>query len=110
MSLYAAPTLTLRNVLNAIREVTEWRLLGDQLNINAAKIRQIEIDNRGQVADCRRELIQYWLQSDQSCSWERLVDALRTIGIREYEVLTEQIRTTYCPWYQGQLAWPNIRT
>ena len=108
--MYADPTFTFKNVLNAIKDVVDWKSLGVQLGISAAKIKQIDVDNRGLVVDCTRDLVQYWLQSDLSCSWERLVDALRTTGINEYGVLAEQIRTTYCPWYQGQLAWPNIRT
>ena len=101
MSLYAGPTLTLINVLNAIKEVVDWKSLGIQLNISAAKINEIDVNNRGQVAESRRALVQHWLESDVASSWERLIDALRTIG---QSVLAEQIRTTYCPTYQGELA------
>ena len=101
MPLYADPTLTHKNVLNALKDVVEWKLLGDQLNISASKIKEIDVDNRGQVADCRRALVQYWLESDVSCSWKKLTDALKSIG---KSVLAEEIIRTYCPMYQGQLA------
>ena len=97
MSLYADPTFTHKNVVNALKDVVEWKLLGDELNISAPKIKEIDIDNRGQVAECRRALVQYWLESDVSCSWKKLIDALKSI---DKSVLAEKIRT----YYQGQLA------
>ena len=101
MSLYADPTFTLRNVLNALKDVMDWKSLGDQLNINAPKINEIEVNNQRQVADCRRDLVQFWLESDVSCSWKKLIDTLKAI---DQSVLAEEIRTTYCPTYQGKLA------
>ena len=101
MSLYADPTFTLRNVLNALKDVVDWKSLGIQLNITGPKINEIDVNNRGQVPDCRFALVQYWLQSDVSCSWKRLIDALKAI---DYSVLAEEIRITYCPTYQGELA------
>ena len=101
MSLYADPTFTHKNVLKAIKDVVDWKSLGVQLDISAPKIMEIDVNNRGQVADCRRDLVQFWLQSDVSCSWERLIDALKSIN---QSVLAEEIRITYCPTYQGQLA------
>ena len=101
MSLYADPTFTHKNVVNALKDVVEWNLLGDQLDISASKIKEIDINNRGQVADCRRALVQYWLESDVSCSWKKLIDALKSI---DKSVLAEKIIRKYCPMYQGQLA------
>ena len=102
--MYADPTFTFKNVLNALKDVVNWKSLGDQLNISAAKINEIDANNRGQVAECRRALVQYWLESDLSSSWERLIGALKSIGIKECVVLAEEIRTIYCPMYQGKLA------
>ena len=101
MYLYTDPTLTHKNVLKAIKDVVEWKSLGVQLDISAPKINEIDVNNRGQVPDCRFALVQYWLQSDVSCSWKRLIDALKAI---DYSVLAEEIRITYCPTYQGELA------
>ena len=101
MPLYADPTLTHKNVLNALKDVVEWKSLGDQLNISAPKIKEIDVDNRGQVADCRRALVQYWLESDVSCSWKKLTDALKSI---DKSILAEETIRTYCSMYQGQLA------
>ena len=103
MSLYADPTFTHKNVVNALKDVVEWKSLGVQLHISASKIKEIDVNNRGQVAECRRVLLQYWLESDVSCSWKKLIAALKSIG---KSVLAEEIIRTYCPMYhyQGQLA------
>ena len=94
------PTLTHKNVLSALKDVVEWKSLGVQLDISAPKIDEIDVNNRGQVAECRYALVKFWFESDVSCSWKQLIDALKSIG---KSVLAEEIRTTYCPMYQGQL-------
>ena len=93
MSFTSDPTCTLKNVLNALKNVVEWKSLGVQLDISAPKIDEIDVNNRGQVADCRYALVKFWLESDVSCSWKKLIDALKAIG---NSVLAEEIRTTYC--------------
>ena len=97
----ADPTLTHKNVLNALKDVVEWKSLGVQLDVSAPKIKEIDVNNRGQVAECRYDLVQFWLESDLSCSWKKLIDALKSIG---KSVLAEEIRTTYCTKYQGQIV------
>ena len=101
MPLYADPTFTHKNVVNALKDLVEWKLLGVQLDISALKIKEIDFNNRGQVAECTLDLVLVWLESDVSCSWKKLIDALEAIG---KSVLAEEIISTYCPMYQGQLA------
>ena len=101
MSLYADLSLIHKNVLNAIKDVVNWKSLGVQLDISATKINEIDVNNWGQVPDCRFALVQFWLESGESCSWMKLIGALKSIG---KSVLAEEIRITYCPMYQGQLA------
>lgn len=67
-------------MLNVLKDVVEWKSLGVQLDISAAKIKEIDVENRGKVADCSYELINFWFESDVSCSWEKLTDALKSIG------------------------------
>ena len=67
-------------------------MLAIQLEISPAKIRHISAKNHGHVADCRHDLVQYWLESDVSCSWKKLIDALKSTG---EALLAEKIRTTY---------------
>ena len=87
-------TFTHKNILSALKDVVDWKSLGIQLNISLTKIEEIDINNRGQVADCRRHLIQFWLESDTSCSWKKLIDALSSC---DHVVLAEQLKTkTLC--------------
>ena len=78
----------------------DWKSLAIQLEMSGTKIQEIDVNNRGRVSDCRRDMIEFWLQSDISCSWQKLIDALTS---SDQSVLAEEIRVTYCPMYQGQL-------
>lgn len=86
-------------MINALKNIVEWKLLGVQLEINASNLKEIEANNRGQVANCKCDLVQLWLESDVTSSWKKLIDALK---IMEKSVLVAEIITTYCPMYQGQ--------
>ena len=85
-------TFTHKNILSALKDVVDWKSLGTQLHISLTKIEEIDINNRGQVADCRRHLIQFWLESDTSCSWKKLIDALSSC---DHVVLAELLKTLY---------------
>ena len=78
----------------------DWKSLAIQLEIGAPKIEEIDVNNPRRVADCRREMIQFWLQSDISCSWQKLIGALKST---DQLVLAEEIKSTYWPMFQGQL-------
>ena len=94
----ADPTFTFKNIITELKAVVEWKTLGVQLDIRATKIKEIEVNNRYQVAECKHDMVQFWLESDTSCSWKRLIDALITC---DHLVLAEEIRCTYCPLYEG---------
>ena len=94
----ADPTFTDKNILNAIKDVVNWKSLGTQLGIEASKIKEIDANNRGQVESCRWDLITSWLQSDVSSSWKKLIDALRNI---DKTVLADQIIVSYYPQMKG---------
>ena len=108
ISFSADPTFTLKNVLNALHAVVEWKSLGVQLDISVPKIDEIDVNNRGQVAECRYALVKFWLESDVSCSWKKLIDALLAPAIGK-SALAEEIRNKYCPICQGMnvllIAW-----
>ena len=71
----------------------EWKSLGTELEISPAKIKEIDVNNRGQVAECKHDMVQFWLESDTSCSWNKLIDALIS---NNQSVLAEEIRNSYC--------------
>ena len=76
----------------------EWKSLGTELEISPAKIKEIDVNNRGQVKECKHDMVQFWLESDTSCSWNKLIDALIS---NDQSVLAEEIRNTYCHSSQG---------
>ena len=59
---------------------------------------EIAVNNGSQVQNCKFAMISFWLKSDDACSWKKLVDALKSIGLH---ALAEGIRGKYCPLYQG---------
>ena len=83
--LSADPTFTLKNITSALKPVVEWKTLGVQLDISGPKIKEID-------------MVQFWLESDTSCSWKKLVDALNTC---DQSVLAEKIKSTYCLLNEG---------
>eukprot|EP00731_Ephydatia_muelleri_P002631 Em0001g2631a len=95
------PTFTFKNVIRALRPVIQWKSLGVELEISAAKIKEIDNNNRGQVAECKHDMVQFWLESDSSSSWRKLIDALIS---NDQSVLAEEIKNTYCQIPQGEYA------
>ena len=89
---------TFKNINNALKDVVDWNGLGAELGISYVKIKEIEKNNQKQVAECRRDLIQHWMEKDVSGSWQKLCDALTNMG---QSVLACKIRQTYCSTYPG---------
>ena len=98
VSLSSDSTFTFRNVIRALRPVVQWKSLGVELEISAAKIKEIDNNNRGQVAECKHDMVQFWLESNSSSSWRKLIDALIS---NDQSVLAEEIKNTYCQTPQG---------
>ena len=67
-----------KNIVNSLRDLTEWYLLGIQLGIRVGVLDRIREDFRG-VDQCKIELVKYWLQSHDNVSIKTLVEALEMI-------------------------------
>ena len=78
--------------------MVKWKSLGAELEISPAKIKEIDDNNRGQVAECKHDMVQFWLESDTSCSWSKLIDALIS---NDQSRFAEEIKDVYCPSSQG---------
>lgn len=98
MPLSADHTFTFKNIIHALKPVTNWKTLGTELDISADKINEIDKNNRGQVADCKHDMVDFWLKCDISSSWKKLIDALNSI---DQKVLAEKIRNSHCCVSQG---------
>ena len=100
VSLAADSSFTPKNIHSALKDLVDWKPLAIQLEMKTTKIEEIDVNNRGRVADCRLEMIQFWLQSDISRSWQKLIGALKST---DQSVLAEAIKSKYCPMFQGQV-------
>ena len=98
MFLSLDPTFTFRNVIRALRPMVQWKSLGVELEISAAKMKEIDHNNRGQVVECKHDMVHFWLESDTSSSWRKLLDALIS---NDQSVLAEEIKNIYCQTPQG---------
>ena len=82
MSLYIIEPyrFTVKNILRQIGDVVEWKSLGIELDIDPAKLGEIDKNCRGAIGDCRMSMIEFWINSDTSASWIRLAAALEGIS------------------------------
>ena len=78
--------------------MTEWKELGVHMDIDIAKLNEIDVNHRGLVGDCRLAMVDFWLKSDTSCSWMKLIVALNSLN---YATLAEKTRAEYIPQYKG---------
>ena len=87
----ASTPLTLRNILNELREVTaaNWHQFGVQLEVDSATLNTIEIAHSHNAQRCMTEVIIRWLQNAPECSWAKLAEAVEAIG--DY-ALAERLR------------------
>ena len=82
--------LQLKDVVVAVREVTEWYDLGLQLGLPDYVLK--EIAAHPNIEEHRRMMLSKWLEFDPSASWEKLAAALFTIGKK---VSAENVRRQF---------------
>ena len=71
---------TTMNILRRTSDVVDWKSLGIELGLDPAKLNEIEQNFRGMVSDCRQAMIEFWVTSDTSASWNKLAAALEGIS------------------------------
>lgn len=76
-------------------EVTDWDQLATRLSIKDYKINEIARNKHGNVAQCKLALVDLWLRSDLSASWDKLVEALTEVG--GHERVVDKIKTEFLP-------------
>ena len=82
--------LELKDVVIAMKDVTEWYELGLQLRLPDSTLALIARDP--DVAGHQRMMLSKWLQFDTEASWEKLAAALAVIG---KNVLAENVRRRF---------------
>ena len=70
----------MRNIVLALREVTNWRSVGVALEIKPYKLEEIRLNRMNDVQQCKFSLIDHWLRTDLEASWRKLASALDEAG------------------------------
>jgi len=73
------PTFTTKNVVNSIRDVTNWFGLGIQLEIKYSELETIRNDRRD-TDPCKEKMVILWRERYLTASWQKLCNALENIG------------------------------
>ncbi|CAI8041714.1 hypothetical protein GBAR_LOCUS23152, partial [Geodia barretti] len=69
----------LRDLLNNIT-TTKWYVFGLQLTSNIEELNTIKTDNKGDAKTALQETLNLVLREDPDLSWQKVVEALQTIG------------------------------
>ena len=67
-----------------------WKLIGQNLNLEAQRLNTIEINNHShprRSQECFRQMITTWLQIDLNATWEKLQNAINKAIEQEYGTL-----------------------
>ena len=84
--------LSLKNLINGLRDVPEWERLGIQLDISYYKLQAIAKDHHWITEDCKQAMLHHWLEADTKASWEKLLLALRNMQLNR---VAEEIKKKY---------------
>ena len=71
-----------------------WEEIGNELDIASAAIYNIERNKKGNVNLCTLGLVDHWLRTDIRATWEKLAQALETLGENG---AASEIREKYIP-------------
>ena len=69
--------LTVQALLEELKEVDDWYLLGAYLSVPVYKLNEIQStsEHRG-VERCKLDMLQYWLNTTMTASWRDIARAL----------------------------------
>ena len=69
---------------------TKWYDIGLELKIDAASLDAIEMENRGNVQDCLRNVLKIWLRRPQPRpTWEALMESLKSPLVGEEYLISK---------------------
>ena len=86
MCILSAAISDLLDVVVAVHNLTDWKLLGLQLGLQYSTLMKIKSDQRDVIDDCKMEMLSAWLQQQDDVSqrgvpsWPTLKIALRKMG------------------------------
>ena len=68
-------SLSLKNLTNALREVSDWQDLGIQLDIQYHELQKF-VSEHQTTEERKRAMLQFWLDHDTNASWKKIFSAL----------------------------------
>ena len=83
--------LSLKNLANALVKVDDWQGLGIQLEIDYRELQKIS-KGHSTVEECKRAMLQHWLDSDTKASWKILLASLYAMNLNR---VAEEIEMKY---------------
>ena len=87
-------TPTIRDLLDAVRDVVDWHSLGLELKLSAADLRTIELQYSVHgVPRQKSAMFDRWLAQDVDASWSTLAAALDRMGENK---AARAVREKYC--------------
>ena len=97
-TLYAADTslLTVSLLLEELKEVTDWYMLGAYLNVPVHELKKIE-KKHDEVERCKLEMLEYWRNSTITASWKDIARALEQLNMLK---LAARLKSQYL-WTPG---------
>ena len=71
--------LTVQNLLEELKEVDDWYLLGAYLGVPVYKLNEIQSEQR-RVERCKLNMLQYWLNTTMTASWRDIARAVEQMN------------------------------
>ena len=76
------PLLTVALLLDELKEVDNWFMLGTHLNVLPCELNKIKVTYAHEgVERCKMEMLQYWLDNAKTPSWKDIVGALEQLNM-----------------------------
>ena len=92
------PPETMKKLVNALVDVSDWRTLGIQLKVDFSTLNAIERDYP-KVVDRKYQMLYKWILNKPSATWEDIVTALREMNLNS---IAKNIEAEYCYSTQEQ--------
>lgn len=93
-------------MLHVIRDIDNWRSLGQNLGIVSAKLDEI---GRHSIKEQKSRMVGAWLESEKDCTWEKLYNALRkpAVSVRDIVHRASELKVDPLPGVSFQAISPT---
>jgi hypothetical protein len=71
--------------MDELKDVVDWFELGVHLKLDVAKLKGIEEQNGSDTKECKREMLQVWMDTVGESDWPSIVTALKKLNKKHGE-------------------------